>query len=44
MFTTTKKPLQVRMGKEKVVLIHGSIVQDNTYYFEMSQQNINLIV
>lgn len=44
MFTTTKKPLQVRMGKEKVVLIHGSIAQGNTCYFEMSQQNINLIV
>lgn len=41
MFTTTKKPLQVRMGKEKVLLIPGFIVLNNTYYFEMSRQNIN---
>ena len=41
MFTTTKKPLQVRMGREKVMLIHGFIVQGNACYFEMSQQNIN---
>ena len=40
MFTSTKKPLQVRMGKEKVLLISGFIVQENTYYFEMSRQNL----
>jgi hypothetical protein len=41
MFTTTKKPLQVRMGKEKALWILGFIVHDNACYFELSQHNLN---
>jgi hypothetical protein len=41
MFATTKKPLQVRMGKEKGLSILGSIALDNACYFELSQHNLN---
>ena len=41
MFTTTKKPLQVRMGKEKGSWTDGSLALGNSCYFEMSRQNIN---
>jgi hypothetical protein len=41
MFASTKKPLQVRMGKEKVLLTLGFIVLDNSCNFELSQHNLN---
>lgn len=44
MFASTKKPLQVRMGKEKEQLIVGFIVLVNAYDFEISRQNISLSV
>jgi len=41
MSSSTKKPLQVRMGKEKAKYHIGSIQPDDKSYFEMSRQGLN---
>lgn len=41
MFTSTKKPLQVRMGKEKGQSIVGFTLHVNESHFEMSRQVLN---
>jgi len=40
MFTSTKKPLQVRMGKEKEISIRGFMQLVHACCFEMSRQSI----
>jgi len=40
MFASTKKPLQVRMGKEKAQLTVGSSQLGNESHFEMSRQDL----
>lgn len=40
MFTSTKKPLQVRMGKEKAQSTVGSNQLGNESHFEMSRQDL----
>lgn len=41
MSASTKKPLQVRMGRGKGTLIVGSMLLVNKGYFEISRQALN---